>query len=88
MALLKTCGPQIWLCLFMFRPITLKQLNRLTAIDTSSCLSGRDVTLQTAVQEVPGSMSGSDKGLFLCFFCFVVVVILLLVQNYIIYMIF
>ena len=28
--MLKKCGPQIRLCLFMFRPITLKQLNSLT----------------------------------------------------------
>ena len=34
MHLLKMSGPQIWLCLFMFRPIASKQLKGLTAIDT------------------------------------------------------
>ena len=34
--LLKMSGPQIWLCLFTFRPIALKQLNGLTTIDTIS----------------------------------------------------
>jgi len=32
MHLLKMSGPQIWLCLFTFRPITSKQLNGLTTI--------------------------------------------------------
>jgi len=36
MHLLKMSGPQIWLCLFMFRPIASKQLNGLTTIDTVS----------------------------------------------------
>jgi len=36
MYLLKMSGPQIWLCLFMFRPIALKQLNGTTTIDTLS----------------------------------------------------
>ena len=31
-------GPQIWLCLFTFRPIASKQLNGLTTIDTVSWL--------------------------------------------------
>ena len=34
MHLLKMSGPQIWLCLFTFRPIASKQLNGLTTIDT------------------------------------------------------
>ena len=34
--LLKMPGPQIWLCLFTFRPIAAKQLNGLTTIDTVS----------------------------------------------------
>jgi len=45
--------------LFIIRPITLKQLNSLTSIDTFSCLGDREVTLQTAVREVPGSIPGS-----------------------------
>ena len=36
MYLLKMSGPQIWLCLFTFRPIASKQLNGLTTIDTVS----------------------------------------------------
>jgi len=36
MYLLKISDPQIWLCLFTFRPIASKQLNGLTTIDTLS----------------------------------------------------
>ena len=36
MYLLKMSGPQIWLCLFTFRPIAPKMLNGLTTIDTLS----------------------------------------------------
>ena len=36
MFLLKMSGPQIWLCLFTFRPIASKKLNGLTTIDTLS----------------------------------------------------
>jgi len=36
MHLLKMSGPQIWLCLFTFRPIASKQLNGLTTIDAVS----------------------------------------------------
>ena len=36
MYLLKMSGPQIWLCLFTFRPIASKQLIGLTTIDTLS----------------------------------------------------
>jgi len=36
MYFLKMSGPQIWLCLFMFRPIASKELNGLTTIDTLS----------------------------------------------------
>ena len=72
MILLKMSGPQIWLCLFTFRPIASKQLNSLTTIDTLSWLGGAVVTHPLWVQEVPGSISGS--GLI---FCFVIVVFLL-----------
>jgi len=57
----KMCGPQIWLCLFVFQPITLKQLNSSTSIDTSSCLGGLEVTHRAAVWEVPDSISDSGK---------------------------
>jgi len=36
MYLLKMYGPQIWHCLFTFRPIASKQLTGLTTIDTVS----------------------------------------------------
>ena len=50
--MLKKCGQQIWNCLFMFSPITLKQLNSTASIDTLNCLSGREVTPQTEEQGV------------------------------------
>ena len=68
MNLLKMSGPQIWLCLFTFRPIALKQLNGLTAIATVSWLGGALVTHPLWVQEVPGSIPGSSKGFYVSFF--------------------
>jgi len=65
---LKKCGPQIWHCLFMFWPITLKQLNSLTSIDTFTCLFGCKVTHPTAVHQVPGLISGPFKDLYVCLF--------------------
>jgi len=66
--LLKRCGPQIWLCLFTFRPITLKQLKSLTLIGKFSCLGGLYVTHRNMVRKVPGSVRD------LCFlFCIVFV---------------
>jgi len=47
--------------MFMFVPIT---------IDMFSCLCGPEVTQQTAVPEVPDSISGSDNDFFVfCLFC-------------------
>jgi len=66
--LLKMCGPQIWLCLFTFRPIKSKQLNSLTRLDTLSWLGGAVVTHSLGVQEVPGSIPGSGKGCYVLFF--------------------
>jgi len=60
----KKCGPQIWLCLIIFQPIALKQLNSSTAINTFSCLGGLEVTHQTAVPEVPGSIPCSGKEFY------------------------
>jgi len=45
--LLNNCGLQTWLCLFIFRQITLKQFNSLPSIDNFSCLGGRAVTHHT-----------------------------------------
>jgi len=61
-------GPKMWLYLFMFRPITLKQFYSLTAIDTFSWLGCREVTLQTAVQGVPCATPGTDKDFNFSFF--------------------
>jgi len=68
MHLLKISGPQIWLCLFTFRPIALKQLNGLTTIDIVSWLSGAVVTHPLGVQEVPGSIPVSGKRFYVSFF--------------------
>jgi len=76
MDFLKKCGPQIWLCLFMFRPITFEQLkNRWPRCKASDCAAR-------------GSGFNSRLWLrFLCLpFCFVVVVIWSFVQKHIIYM--
>ena len=68
MHLLKMSGPQIWLCLFTFRPIASKQLNGLTTIDTVSWFGGAVVTHPLCVQAVPGSIPGSAKGFYVSFF--------------------
>jgi len=78
MHLLKMSGPQIWLCLFTFRPIASKKLNGLTTIDTLSWLGGAVVTHQLWVQDVLGSIPSSCKGFYVWFVCFVVVVVVLL----------
>jgi len=59
----------------------LKQLNSLTLNDTYSCLSGLEVTHQTAMREVPGLIPDSSMDFNDCFFCFVFVVLLLFVQK-------
>ena len=82
MTLLTKCGPQIWVCLFMFRTITLQQLNSLATIDTFSCFGGLEITHQTAMREVPDSIPGSDNGFYVWFVCFVVNVFLLFVQTH------
>ena len=63
----KKCGPQIMLCLCMFRPITLKQFKSLTAIKTVRCLDGPAVTLQTAVPGLPGIIPGPCKNFYVCY---------------------
>jgi len=63
----------------MFRPITLKQLNSLTSIDIFSCVGSLEVTQQTLMREVPGSIPGTGQGfkfvflllLMLCVYFFV-----------------
>jgi len=61
------CGPQISLCLLTFRPIASKQLNRLTTLVTLSLLAGAEVTHPLWVREVPGSIPGSGKDLYVWF---------------------
>jgi len=61
-------GPQIWLCLFTFRPIASKQLIGLTTIDTLIRLGGTVVTHPLWVQEVPGSIPGSGNGFYVWMF--------------------
>jgi len=68
MTFFKKCCPQIWLSLFMFWPISLKQLNTLTSIDTFSCLNGLDVTHQTVMREFPDLIPGFGKDLYVCLF--------------------
>jgi len=73
------CGPQIWLCLFTFRPIALKQLNSLTIFDTFGWLVGSEATHPTGVQEVPSSISSRD--FYVLFSVFVIVVFLLFLSK-------
>ena len=58
--LLRMCGPQIWLCLFTFPPITPKQLNSLTIIVTFSRLG--DVEVTTAATGLGFKISATAKG--------------------------
>jgi len=81
MNLLKMCGPQIRLCLFTFRPIASKQLNSLTTIDILSWLVGAVVTYPLWVQEVPGSIPGSDKGFYVWFFVLLLLCFFFLSKN-------
>jgi len=81
MYFMKMSGPQIWLCLFTFRPIASKQLNGLTTINTLSSLSGAVVTHPLCVQEVPGSIPGSGKGFYVWFFVLLLLCFYFFVQN-------
>jgi len=81
MHLLQMSGPQIWLCLFTFRPIASKQLNGLTTIDTVSWLGGAVVTHPLWVQEVPGSIPGSGKGFYVSFFALLLLCFYFFVKN-------
>jgi len=81
MHLFKMSGPQIWLCLFTFRPIASKQLNGLTSIDTVSLLGGAVVTHPLWVQEVPGSIPGSGKGFYVSFFALLLLWFYFFVKN-------
>jgi len=74
-------GPQIWLCLFTFRPIASKQLNGLTTIDIRSWLGGAVVKHPLWVQEVPGSIPGSGKGFYVWFFVLLLLCFYFFVQN-------
>jgi len=67
MTLLKKCGPQIRVCLFMFRHITSKQLKIITTFDTFSCLGGPEVMHQTVVRDILASISGSCWDFYVLF---------------------
>jgi len=77
---LQTCGPQTRLCLFMFSPVALKQLNNSITIDTLSWLGGAETTHPLWMQDAMGSIPGSGKGFYVWLFYFVVV-FLFLPQN-------
>jgi len=64
-------GLQIWLCMFMFRPMALIQFESLNSFLTSSCLGSPEVTHQTAKRDVPSSIFCFGKNV--CGFCFDVV---------------
>jgi len=81
MHLLKMSGPQIWLCLFTFRPIVSKQLKSLLTIDTVSWLGGAVVTHPLWVQEFPGSIPGSGKGFYVSFFALLLLCFYFSVKN-------
>jgi len=74
--MLEKCEPQIWLCLFMCRCITLKQLNNLTIIDAFSSLDGQEIMHQTTFPKVPDSIRGSHTDIFNVFFNVVVAYVL------------
>jgi len=80
-------GPEIWLCLFTFRPIASKQLNGLTTFDILSWPGGAvvRVTHPLWVQEVPGSIPGSGKGFYVRFFVLLLLCFYFFVQRHIIY---
>ena len=64
------CGPQIWLCLLMFRPIAMKQLKSMTLINLFKSLDGSGLTHQIAVREVPVSIPNSGNDFYVCsLFC-------------------
>jgi len=78
MALLKKRGQQIWLCLFTFQPIALKQLNSLIGICMFSWLSGSEVTLEA---RGPSFNARLCQGFLCLLYCFVIVVILIFVPK-------
>jgi len=81
MYLLKMSGPQIWLYLFSFQSIASKDFNGLTTIDIRSWLGAAVVTHPLWVQEVLGSIPGSDKGFNVWFFVLLLLCFYFFVQN-------
>ena len=69
--------PQIWLYLFMFHLIVLKQLNSLISINTFCCHGGQEVTLQTGVWEAV-QFRALARIVYVCFF----VIVLLLCFHF------
>jgi len=81
MNLLKMCGPRIRICLFTFRTIASKQLNGLTTISILIWLGGAVVTRPLWVKDVPGSIPGSGKGLYVGFFVVLLLCFYILTQT-------
>jgi len=50
-------------------------------MDKVSWLGGPEVTHRTAVPQVPGSIPGSDKDIYVCFFCLVFAYLLFWSHN-------
>ena len=69
----------MWLCLFLFRPITLKYLNSLTSIKTFGCIGGGEVTHQSVVRKALGSIPGLQN---VCYFVCVFPLSTLFVMNF------
>ena len=66
-----TCsGPQIWLCLFTFRPTASKQLNGPHPL---------------CVQDAPGSIPGSGKGFYVWFLVLLLLCFYFFIQKHSIY---
>ena len=78
MYLLKMCGPHIWLCLFTTRCV---ETDSLTTIHTLSWLGGAVVTYPLWMQEVPGSIPGSDKVFYVWFFVLMLLCLYFLSRN-------
>jgi len=68
----------VYLC---FDPLRSKQFHTLTAIYTFSWLGDREVTLQTAMKEVPVRSPFLARMFMFTFFCFVVIVVFLFVKT-------
>ena len=58
------CGPQMWLCLFMFRPIASNQLKKLDFNRYFQFTPWCSDNASALVRVVSYSISGSGKGFY------------------------